>query len=634
MPKKKFLVYCSAWNAQILVNFIKGMQRAFAKKDADIYVLTAYPTGKDFLDIFTSEYNIFNLADPSDFDGAVVFSSSVSYPEITDKVFERCLKAGIPTIARGPVYEGTYNAGINNHIGMRELCEHLIKEHGVKRPAFIGGQKESEDSYIRLEVLKEVLKENNLKLDDNLIVYTDWDNFRAIEFVEMIKKSNIKFPDAIICANDGLAMSVCLTLSNLGFDVPRDVIVTGFDYLDDSQRFYPSISSVDQCDNELGYESGLLLWNLANKKKSRKNLEVMSKFVPGESCGCYNARKSNVIRNMAGREYFSQKMSDNAFDRELNRVEYIINQSKTYPEMQSKLSEFIESEHSVMGKTVHILLDEAFFDVRTQKTKKVNKYSEKMHVLFSMTDERVNREAIIEAKNIFPNSDKVEGNRVYMLLPFYDGYQATGYMVIADALQMMATKNLQKFQNRLGVSLLKFRQNNLLHKENGELIEMIRKDSLTHVKNRAAFDDISIQIQKKIEKGTAKAFAIAMFDINNLKVINDTLGHEAGDAYIIASSRLICATFSHSPVFRIGGDEFLVLLTDNDYEIRYQLQYEMKNVMNSLAFSKTIPETERVSIASGISEYNETKDKNIQDVFRRADTLMYEDKKIMKADFN
>ena len=115
-------------------------------------------------------------------------------------------------------------------------------------------------------------------------------------------------------------------------------------------------------------------------------------------------------------------------------------------------------------------------------------------------------------------------------------------------------------------------------------------------------------------------FAIALCDVNGLKTVNDTLGHIAGDEYIRSASRLVCQTFAHSPVFRIGGDEFVAILRGSDFENREKLEKEFTE-----AIEKNV-DKHKVVVACGISVF----DKDVSSVFERADALMYKNKVRMK----
>ena len=150
-------------------------------------------------------------------------------------------------------------------------------------------------------------------------------------------------------------------------------------------------------------------------------------------------------------------------------------------------------------------------------------------------------------------------------------------------------------------------------------------DPLTGVKSKHAFLLKQKQIDASIEEGTADEFAVAVCDLNGLKYINDTLGHKAGDEYIFKASRIICEIFRHSPVYRVGGDEFVAVLQGQDYLSR-------KDLLQAL-HDRSVEHisTNDVVISGGLSEYRPGSDSSLHDAFERADALMYEEKKLLKS---
>ena len=151
------------------------------------------------------------------------------------------------------------------------------------------------------------------------------------------------------------------------------------------------------------------------------------------------------------------------------------------------------------------------------------------------------------------------------------------------------------------------------------------RDDLTGVKNKNAYGEYTEVMQENIDYGEQEPFAIVVCDLNNLKSVNDSFGHIAGDEYIRESCSLICSIFAHSPVFRIGGDEFAVVLTKNDYADRHNLFDSLRS-----AVLKNKKDGGRIIIASGIAEFEPSKHENIADVFKRADNEMYENKRLLK----
>ena len=155
-------------------------------------------------------------------------------------------------------------------------------------------------------------------------------------------------------------------------------------------------------------------------------------------------------------------------------------------------------------------------------------------------------------------------------------------------------------------------------------------DSLTHVKNKGAFSAAIEEIQSQMSSLNGKIkFAIGVFDCDDLKKINDQYGHDKGDEYLKAASRVICQVFQHSPVFRIGGDEFSVILRNEDYQNREALVRQLEKAKAEITAS-TQNKWEQVHMSMGIAVYDPQSDRTVNDVARHADELMYENKRNRK----
>ena len=150
-------------------------------------------------------------------------------------------------------------------------------------------------------------------------------------------------------------------------------------------------------------------------------------------------------------------------------------------------------------------------------------------------------------------------------------------------------------------------------------------DTLTGVRNMNAYHELEEEYQLRIESDSELKFGLVVCDVNNLKIINDTMGHKAGDEYIQSACTLICDVFLHSKVYRVGGDEFVVLLEGLDYQNRLELFNHLRQI---IIYSQNNGEGPVVAI--GMSIYKNDIDKKFSDVFERADEEMYEDKRNLK----
>lgn len=159
-----------------------------------------------------------------------------------------------------------------------------------------------------------------------------------------------------------------------------------------------------------------------------------------------------------------------------------------------------------------------------------------------------------------------------------------------------------------------------------EMRELATRDPLTGIRNKAAFASCMQELQEGADRGVQAEFAIAVFDCDDLKGINDRFGHDKGDEYLKAASRLICRVFAHSAVFRVGGDEFTAVLMNEDFENRSSLADRFYNESSRIN-KETKNEWDRVHTAVGIAAFDPQIDRTVSDTVRRADKLMYENKR-------
>ena len=163
--------------------------------------------------------------------------------------------------------------------------------------------------------------------------------------------------------------------------------------------------------------------------------------------------------------------------------------------------------------------------------------------------------------------------------------------------------------------------------EADELSELARRDLLTGVRNKNAYNEDMAAISENLG---SRPFGIVIVDLNNLKQTNDRYGHEKGDLAIKNICRMICDVFRNSPVYRFGGDEFVVVLTGTDYINADKLVSRFMRRQESKEGKPWVTPKGAIGYAS----YDGRTDGSVDDVFKRADSLMYEQKKMMKEERN
>ena len=195
------------------------------------------------------------------------------------------------------------------------------------------------------------------------------------------------------------------------------------------------------------------------------------------------------------------------------------------------------------------------------------------------------------------------------------GNSATVIVVLIALSLVMLVKTFRMISERAQISEAQL----------GMVKEIASRDALTGVKSRNAFAEKEREVDAAISGGTAAMFAIAVCDLNGLKFINDSMGHKAGDERLKQASKVICDVFSHSPVYRNGGDEFVAFLSGRDFEDRHELLERMHGI------SVSHISTGEVVISVGMSDYEPGGDTRLRSVFDRADARMYEEKMLLKS---
>ena len=211
-------------------------------------------------------------------------------------------------------------------------------------------------------------------------------------------------------------------------------------------------------------------------------------------------------------------------------------------------------------------------------------------------------------------------------ISFIDFIRDNPVIVIAAIVTILALITVIIVQHRL-IRVKKDAEET--HHQVADLNKKVYIDSLTSVQNKAAFDNYINELHERIEQEGISDIAIAIFDCNDLKPINDRYGHDKGDAYIQASAEQIRRVFGRSPVFRIGGDEFAVVIENEDFRERETLKAQFeKNTQET----RTDKENgwEQIDLAMGMAEYDPQSDRSLHDTIRRADKNMYENKRLLK----
>lgn len=146
-------------------------------------------------------------------------------------------------------------------------------------------------------------------------------------------------------------------------------------------------------------------------------------------------------------------------------------------------------------------------------------------------------------------------------------------------------------------------------------------DSMTGVSSKTAYLELVKDIENRIVEKTAD-FKVIVFDVNGLKAMNDNYGHEFGDMLIINTSKVILSLYDRKQVFRIGGDEFIVIILDETDKTLEENEFDINQAIDE--FNAHLKDGDvKVSCSFGGAHYNPRIDDSFKNVFKRADEEMY-----------
>ena len=181
------------------------------------------------------EYNIYNLINYTTFDGIILLTNTITSEEVKNKIIQSAKDSNVCTVSIDNPLLDTYNIGIDNFEAMYKMVSHFIEHHNFTRINYISGMDNNCDSQIRLDAYKKVLMEHNIPVQNERIYHGSFRYDDGVNAIEHFLNSNVEMPQAIVCANDVMALASIKTLQSHGLNVPIDVCVSGFDRIYDAK---------------------------------------------------------------------------------------------------------------------------------------------------------------------------------------------------------------------------------------------------------------------------------------------------------------------------------------------------------------------------------------------------------------
>lgn len=461
--KKNVALFVNGWNGENVDSFIDGFKSYFSNDVVDLFVFTSFSLMIDGAEKNKAEDAIYSLPDMSFFDVAIIYGSGINSDEVIKKLIERCKKADVPVILQGIEEEGVTTVTVDGYVGMKDLCEHLITDHGVKDVIFIAGPKESEDSNFRMNVVKETLEAHGFSLKEENIFHACWEAKLIRQYVtDCYGDKKTELPDAFICANDQMAMFAVLFLGQLGYKIPDDVIVTGFDNVSDGKVCFPSLATVNQRYDEQGFECAKLVTELMNDKKLIKKSVIPCSLAPGESCGCFNCNGEEELRKNIGRMWWSERYFSESLQGRVSQLDMCIMSNTKFEYIHQNLIDDFFSSTGDETEDFHIYINPQYKNLEYMDvTEKINQepyFGPVMDVLCAKTGGVVYSENTMHIKNILLGYSNEGKGKIYIFKSLKIDNLVAGYMIMKYRKGAFRRREYIEFSTRLNRTLKKYQR--------------------------------------------------------------------------------------------------------------------------------------------------------------------------------
>lgn len=632
MKKRKVAVFGNGWSDEYLKTALDGIARCAKENNTDLYIFVEYSSMGQTNEEAQGDINVINLADFNKYDGVLLLGNTLNNFGELSIIHDRILKSNIPAVCLEYELEGVDCICTDNYTGMRELCDHLINEHGVRKVVYVSGDSQNLENKERRRALEDALKESGSSLDEDYIIDGEWSYYTVQDLIPKWLNTH-DMPDAFVCANDVMAMGTMFSLLKAGYEIPKDTIVTGFDHIISGQTFAPIVTTVDRGWDERSYQGMAHLLDLIDGAEHTGIMKVPSKLAIGESCGCPISHEAEKIRNNYINNSYVVPIARTMFDWHLSGLDTVNNTAKELDEVHTGLGKLFVTSPEIgydvyEGETFCICLDSAFVaSISEPAPTRHMGYSNTMDVIFARDKGRLLPRQTIKTSYIYPIFEEDGAPCTYLISPLHHEGAVLGYAVFKNQYRMIEQYYLHSWINHMSIGILHAEKSIRMETMNQKLNEMSIMDELSGLLNRKGYEKRAIPFIEQI-RSEGRDGILMVVDINKMKDINDRYGHLQGDLAIRMVSKAIAATIPEDWYgIRYGGDEFVILGERKFIDDGGAIKNQLCETVQKQAADMRLPFDLTISVGSVIIDASEKI--AFSEYFKMADNAMYEMKKIL-----
>ncbi|MCR4691337.1 MAG: diguanylate cyclase [Lachnospiraceae bacterium] len=558
------------------------------------------------------EFDLIDYVDLSPYDGIIFDGEGYNAEGMADRVIRKLRGAACPVVSISSVVEGFLNVAFDEKGAIRKLTEHFLDHHGFTRIAFMSGHLTHPDARARLAEFRSVMKERGMPEDGAGMFEGDFWFRKGEEAAEYFLSLSPR-PQAIVCANDYMAIALIKALSKRDVHVPGDIAISGFDGTPQGQRCLPHLTTVTRERHELAKKA---LCRILGKDS---DLRICPQMIISQSCGCgrldYQSEAENTNRVYEdNRELTHGIRNAGSAMLRFNKVDNYRDLRRVFLENGTHFGDY--SAFFLMMHTDergHISID-SDFSAPCGRFRPII-WIDKDHI-YREGEEEFDRGYLI------PRADSEEP-RYYYIMSVHCAERSFGYA----AIEMRGNTIFNDFYNLwlldMAMTLEILMKNDRIHKLIGNLENLSIRDGMTGLLNRRGFDE---QTREALSGMRKKSMVCTMvIDMDGLKHINDVYGHYEGDCAIKAAADAITRCCDGGEIAaRAGGDEFYIFATYYSEEKTERFLQRMEESLKSC--NRNLEKPYEISLSYGYHLQETDHTGRIEDFLKISDAKMYEQK--------
>ena len=443
------------WDNSFLKDAISGIEDRLEGSDFSIRIFNAYDVTLGVNDE-NMEEKIYSLVNPLDYDGAFVACNTTGNKAGILRTLERLRKAGVPVVNLGSRVDGDAFVNVDYHRAIYRITEHLIKEHGCRRINYIGGTKTTQGSKMRLKGFLDCLSDNGIEAEKERMIQLNYIYEDGIEAYRIFKRKGVHLADAVVCANDNMALGYCDAASEDGFYCPKDFIITGFDGIVEAREYDPSITTVDPNWVNMGYIGADVLLKLIDRQNVEPENYSSERILYNSSCGCTNDLSDSRMEALA-------KLRRNQKNKQIDsNLRFFFQNVFGADNAEELLQRFVFFDNSVEIPEYAICVNSGIFDGVDYEPG--NGYDDEMTLMYRGGIERFH----LDSGVIPEQMKKYFKTDTLMLSPLYFSDLTFGYIIMQYTDKMLDFTRNGVFFSYISNALERLRLKMIIDKNNSD----------------------------------------------------------------------------------------------------------------------------------------------------------------------